>query len=450
VRIAAICAVSALVLASIPNHALAQEPPSQPRPTVSQVQQARSTFIFKFDESVERGEMHARAQQAVAGAGASLRHVYTNVLGGFSATIPGGAVWRIAGVRGIVAYKRDEIVSIAAPPWCKPGDPHPCNDDGGGDDGGGDVGGSDTVPWGVGRIGGQVTGAAIHVYVLDTGIDFNHGDLNVDTGKSWDCTAGCAAGRGHDDHGHGTHVAGTIGAMENGVDVVGVAPDVTLHSLKVLDSTGYGYESDIIAALNIVAGEAATNGAVVANLSLGGSGKKSGTCSASGASASADPYNVAFCDAARAGVVIAVAAGNSGADAESFVPAAYDDAVITASATDSSDKFPRWSNWGNDSATWAPTNSAPVAISAPGVSILSTQLGGGTTTKSGTSMASPHVAGVAAILLQEKFANDANYAGTYQTFLDIRGDMLDLAAESFDAKGKNPHDEKFLCSTANC
>lgn len=443
-RVASILAVSALALCSLPNHALAEEPASQPRPNVSQIQEARSTFIFKFNESVERGEMHARAQQAVAGAGASLRHVYTNVLGGFSATIPGGAAWRIAGARGIVAYKRDEIVSIAAPPWCKPGDPHPCSDDGGG--GGGDGGGSDTVPWGVARIGGQVTGAAIHVYVIDTGIDLGHQDLNVDTGSSWTCIKSACVQGGGDDHGHGTHVAGTIGAMANGLDVVGVAPDVILHSVKVLDSTGYGLESDIIAALNIVAGEVVTRGPVVANLSLGGSGKKSGTCSASGASASADPYNAAFCDAARAGVVIVVAAGNSGADAENFVPAAYDDAVITASATDSSDKFPRWSNWGNDSATWTTTKSAPVAIAAPGVSILSTQMGGGTTTKSGTSMASPHVAGVAAILLQKKIANDSNYARTYQAFVDIRGDMLGMAAAPFEAKGKNPHYERFLCS----
>jgi subtilisin len=448
-RVAAICAASALVLASLPNHALAQDPASQPRPNVSQVQEARSTFIFKFDESVEPGEMNARAQQAVAGAGGTLRHVYTNVLGGFSATIPGGAAWRIAGARGIVAYKRDEIVSIAAPPWCKPGDPHPCNDDGGGD-GGGDVGGSDTVPWGISRIGGPVAGAAIHVYVIDTGIDLNHQDLNVDAGSSWTCIKSPCVQGGGDDHGHGTHVAGTIGAKSNSLDVVGVAPDVILHSVKVLDSTGYGLESDIIAALNIVAGEVITRGPVVANLSLGGSGKKTGTCSASGASASADPYNAAFCDAARAGVVIVVAAGNSGADAENFVPAAYDDAVITASATDSSDKFPRWSNWGNDSATWTTTKSAPVAIAAPGVSILSTQMGGGTTTKSGTSMASPHVAGVAAILLQKKLATGTGYPRSYEAFEGIRGDMLGMAAAPFGAKGKNPHDEKFLCAVAGC
>lgn len=446
-RIASICALSVLVLASVPNHAFGQEPTSQPRPNVSQVQQARSTFIFKFDESVEPGEMNARAREAVAGAGGQLRHVYTNVLGGFSATIPGAAAWRIAGARGIVAYKRDEIVSIMEPPWCKPGDPPPCTDDGGDDGGGGgDVGGSDTVPWGVERIGGPVAGTAIHVYVIDTGIDFNHQDLNVDKVGSWNCINSCVGGGGDDDHGHGTHVAGTIGAKANNLDVVGVAPDVILHSVKVLDSTGYGYESDIIAALNIVVGQVASKGPVVANLSLGGSGKKTGTCSASGAQ-NADLYHGAFCDAARAGVVIVAAAGNSGADAANFVPAAYDDAVITVSATESGDKFPRWSNWGNDAATWAPTSSAPVAIAAPGASILSTQMGGGTTTKSGTSMASPHAAGVAAILLQKKLATGTGYTASYEAFEGIRRDILGSAVGPFEAKGKNPHEEKFLCAT---
>lgn len=455
-RIASICAASALVLASLANPAPAEEPPSQARPNVSQVQQARNTFIFKFDDSVAPGEMNARAREAVAGVGGRLRHVYTNVLGGFSATIPGAAAWRLAGARGIVAYKRDEIVSIMEPPWCQPGDPHPCTDEGdGGTDDGGGTGTSETIPWGVQRIGGPVRFAAteptVHVYVIDTGIQFDHGDLKVDVANSWTCignnTNSCGPG-GADDHGHGTHVAGTIGALANNAGVVGVAPDVVLHSVKVLDSTGYGYESDIIAALNLVVGQVATHGPVVANLSLGGTGKKSGTCSATGPSSSADPYNFAFCDAANKGVVIVVAAGNSGADAATFVPAAYDDAVITTSATESGDKFPRWSNWGNDSATWAPTNSAPVAIAAPGVSILSTQMGGGTTTKSGTSMASPHAAGVAAILLQQKLVNaTTDYVPEYQTFVDIRQQMLDGATGPFEAKGKNPHDEKFVCAT---
>jgi hypothetical protein len=83
-----------------------------------------------------------------------------------------------------------------------------------------------------------VTGAAIHVYVIDTGIDFNHEDLNVDAAELG--LHRRMRRKGGDDHGHGTHVAGTIGAIKNGLDVVGVAPDVTLHSVKVLDSTGYG------------------------------------------------------------------------------------------------------------------------------------------------------------------------------------------------------------------
>jgi subtilisin len=445
-RVASICAASALALGFVHSHALAEVPPP-PQPNISQVEQARNTFIFTFDESVDRGEMHARAREIVADAGGTLRHVYPNLVGGFAATVPGTAVWNIAGRRDIIAFERDEIVTIAqgkAPVF----------------GGGGSTETSET-PWGVDRIMAPITETfdSIHAYVIDTGIDFNHEDLNVDSEYSWDCTAGCGKG-GQDDHGHGTHVAGTIGAIKDGKDVVGVAPKVTLHSVKVLNSSGSGYESDIIAALELVAGQVDAV-PVVANLSLGGKGSKVGTCDTSGWDGTLDSYHKAFCLAAHAGVVFVVAAGNDGADAEKLAPAAYDDAVITVSATHVNDDWPRWSNWGDNTASWVThsVTSAPVTIAAPGVEILSTKLGGGTTTKSGTSMASPHVAGVAAILVKSGAYDTVNYkfeAGKfYNAFLNIRAAIIDTAADSFTTslKGNKVHDEKFVCAVAgktNC
>ena len=94
-----------------------------------------------------------------------------------------------------------------------------------------------------------------------------------------------------------------------------------------------------------------------------------------------------------------MSANNGGIDADRTVPAAYDDATIPVSATTETDNWPDWSNWGNNNVVWTGNNSAPIALAAPGNQILSTAVGGGTLTMSGTSMASPHVAGTVALIL---------------------------------------------------
>jgi subtilisin len=450
-RAASILAVSALALGFIHSPALAQSPPPTPQPTISEREEVRNTYIFKFADSVDRGEMHARARQAVAGTDGILRHVYTEVLGGFAATLPGSGVWNVARQPGIIAYERDEIFTIFAPPWCPdPDDPRCGGEDG--DTGGGDA---QTVPWGVKRIGAPAdkTGLGIHVYVIDSGIQ-PHDDLVIK--GSWNCTRGCADNMpGEDKNGHGTHVAGTVGALNNDVHVVGVAPEVSLYSVQVLKPGGTGSLSDIIAGVELVAEKAGLgSGPVVANMSLGGSGSKgSETCTKDGFNGTSMFYK-AICDAANAGVVLVVAAGNSGADAAGFVPAAYDDAVITVSATQKGDDWPSWSNWGDDSASWTSNVSAPVAIAAPGASIESTDKGGGTSTKSGTSMASPHVAGVAALLIDGGAVTSERFtADKYNAFRDVRDAIL-KSAESTGAWNSNnddPHDEDFACAAgANC
>lgn len=261
-----------------------------------------------------------------------------------------------------------------------------------------------TVPTGIHRIfapdnpaididGSDDWRVDVDVAVIDTGIDFQHPDLNVAGGIN--CAAGnifrakCIDG-GDDDHYHGTHVAGTIGAIDNGSGVVGVAPGARLWAVKVLNSKGSGYTSWIVAGIDWVAKNAGTID--VANMSLGGSG-----------------FNQAEYDAIQGavdkGVAFAVAAGNSDADASNYSPAAFDN-VLTVSAladfdgvpgglgsptcrTDQDDTLADFSNWGTD-----------VDIAAPGVCILSTfpLEQGEYGTISGTSMASPHVAGALALL----------------------------------------------------
>jgi subtilisin family serine protease len=237
-----------------------------------------------------------------------------------------------------------------------------------------------TLPWGINRIDADVsstkagngTGAVSNVraYVIDTGIDATHRDLNVVRHVNF------ASGQNSDCNGHGTHVAGTIAARDNTVDVVGVAPGAPLTGVKVLGCSGSGSTSGVIKGVDWVTANAQKP--AVANMSLGGSVSQA--------------LDDAVKKSASRGVFYAVAAGNSGASACNSSPAragaGSNNGVMTVAATDSSDREASWSNYGSCVDVWA-----------PGVSVLSTRLHGGTTTLSGTSMASPHVAGGGALYL---------------------------------------------------
>jgi aqualysin 1 len=242
---------------------------------------------------------------------------------------------------------------------------------------------SQTLPWGIERVGahqssttaGDCTGeiSNVHVYVIDTGADADHTDLNVVNHVNF------AGGPNKDCHGHGTHVAGTIAAIDNNQDVVGVAPGAAITGVKVLGCSGSGSWSGVIAGIDFVTNDAKTSGwPAIANMSLGGGANKS--------------VDDAVRNSAAEGVVYSIAAGNSGADACNYSPAragaGTNNGIITVAATDKADEETSWSNYGTCVDIWA-----------PGLSILSTSKGGGTTTMSGTSMAAPHVGGAAALYL---------------------------------------------------
>jgi aqualysin 1 len=235
-----------------------------------------------------------------------------------------------------------------------------------------------TLPWGIGKIDADVSstragngsGAITNVraYIIDTGIDTAHADLNVVSHVNF------AGGPNRDCHGHGTHVAGTVAARDNAQDVVGVAPGAVLAGIKVLGCGGSGSWSGVIKGIDWVTANATKP--AVANMSLGGGANKS--------------VDDAVVNSARSGVFYALAAGNNGANACNSSPAraGINNGVMTVAATDINDNEASWSSYGNCVDLWA-----------PGVSILSTRKGGGTTTMSGTSMASPHGAGGGALYL---------------------------------------------------
>lgn len=263
--------------------------------------------------------------------------------------------------------------------------------------------------WGVKRIGagtvhdGGNKGAGVKVAVLDTGIDTDHPDLSYDPS----CSTSFVPGEGLEDgNGHGTHTSGTIAALDNNIGVVGVAPEATICALKVLSNSGSGSYSNVIAALDFVV----TQGDIfVTNNSYGSSGDPGLTVKA------------AFDNAYAAGVLHAAAAGNGGNPPgkgdNCIYPARWDSLIATAATKQ-----------GDSRASFSST-CAENELAAPGQQINSTVPGGGYGEKSGTSMASPHVAGTAALVLAANpgWSND-------QVRAQLQSTAEDLGAAGRDTK----------------
>ncbi len=233
--------------------------------------------------------------------------------------------------------------------------------------------------WGVKRIGaGTVHGAGnkgqtVKVAIIDSGIDYNHPDLSANYAGGYDFVN--KDSDPFDDNGHGTHVAGTVAAVDNNAGVVGVAPEARLYALKVLGANGSGNYSDVVAAVQW----AVNNGMEITNNSYGSSTNPGLT------------VEQAFDNAYNAGLLHVAAAGNSGNSTGTgdnvIFPARYA-SVIAVAATDKTDTRASFSSTGT-----------AVELAAPGVSINSTVPRGGYASWNGTSMASPHVAGTAALVL---------------------------------------------------
>ena len=266
----------------------------------------------------------------------------------------------------------------------------------------------ETLDWGVDRIDAELvhpynTGAGIKVAVIDTGIDYTHPDLSTNYKGGYDFVND--DNDPLDDNGHGTHCAGTIAAIDNEIGVIGVAPEAHLYALKILDSTGGGSESDLIAAIQWATNP--ENAIQIISMSLG----------ADGASTSLE---AACNNAEAAGVVLVAAAGNDyrGNKRVEWDTVDYPgrfDSVIAVAATDQDNIKASFSSTGPD-----------VEIAAPGVDILSTYPGG-YATGSGTSMACPHVAGVAALI----FASGVESASEVRTILQATADDLGTAGQDY-------------------
>ncbi|SMF10550.1 S8 family peptidase [Pseudobacteriovorax antillogorgiicola] len=314
-------------------------------------QQAMSTFSLRDRMEIRMQRLEAMQERMQGMFGVRIQKRFQKLLGGFVVKASRWDVEEIAADDEVAFVEADRIVSINAT--------------------------QKSATWGIDRIDSRegrdgaynynYTGRGVHAYIIDTGVLSSHNEFSGRMGQGY---SSISDGRGSEDcNGHGTHVAGTVGGS-----TYGVAKEVTIHGVRVLGCNGSGSNSGVIAGVEWVAENAIKP--AVANMSLGG-----------GASSALDR---AVEKAIDAGITFVVAAGNSSANACGSSPARVADA-ITVGSTDSSDRRSSFSNYGSC-----------VDIFAPGSSITSagTRSSNATATLSGTSMASPHVAGAAALILE--------------------------------------------------
>lgn len=233
----------------------------------------------------------------------------------------------------------------------------------------------EALPWGVDRIDAEIVhpynkGTGVKIAVIDSGIDYNHRDLDDNYKGGYDFVNHDSDPM--DDNGHGTHVAGIIAAEANGIGIVGVAPKASLYALKVLDRNGGGKISDVVEAIEW----SVSNGMQIISMSLGTEDDSISLRTA--------------CDNAyTAGLILVAAAGNNGPGPDTILYPAKYDSVIAVGATENNDVRAEWSSTGPQ-----------LELAAPGVGIYSTYLYGTYAILSGTSMACPHVTGAAALVLK--------------------------------------------------
>ncbi len=312
------------------------------------------SYLVTLAEGVEpRG--FARALQI------SPRYVYSSAVNGFAGPLTAGQLRALERSPQVVRIEEDQVVMAIADPSAAAEAGASATQEVASKSG---LYGLDRVDQRTLPLSGSyhyhATAPAVRAYVIDTGIATRHPDFEGRASNVYDALGG----NGQDCNGHGTHVAGTIGGQR-----YGLAKDARLRGVRVLGCNGSGSTSGIVAAVDWVRRNAIKP--AVANLSLGGGYSST--------------LNTAVTNLASAGVSVAVAAGNENANACNVSPASAS-GVITVAASDRTDTRASFSNYGSC-----------VEIYAPGVGVTSTWLNSGTKTISGTSMASPHVAGVMAL-----------------------------------------------------
>jgi len=357
--------------------------------------------------------------------GVAPKFMYDAAINGFAGFVPPGILRQLQADPEVTMIVPDREVTAIGKPT-----------------GGGTTTGQ-VLPLGVKRVtgGNLYDGSGVGIAIIDTGIDLASAHLNV-AGASFSAFSATA----QDDNGHGTHVSGIAAAMNNSIGVVGVAAGATVYAVKVLDRSGSGSDASIIAGLNWVAQQVAAGQPIkVANMSLG----RPGTAG----------DNQSLHDAINAvidkGVIVVVAAGNDcGTTVAAQIPAAYDEVLAVASTTagQGSSAYKGFPGIPADTASYFTTDGLiggrQVDVSAPGedqenvsragflssVGILSLKVGGGTTRMSGTSMASPHVAGIAALYAK---ANPAALAATIKSGI--------IGSGNADGWGSMPRDGVTTC-----
>jgi hypothetical protein len=326
IRVALLCATGVAAAGAISAPAAAQKIEGQ--------------YVCVFQPAlVAKGAVKSEAARSAAQGGGAVTATYENTIRGFAMNASAQGMANMMARNPRIAFcEQDQVMSIptvqAAP--------------------GGVTAQAETIPWGITRVNGGVSGVTRRAWVLDTGIDLDHPDLNVNTALSKSFTREKNA---DDGNGHGSHVAGTIAAKGgNGIGVIGVAAGAQVIAVKVLTRNGSGTTSGVIqgvdyAAANFTSGD-------VANMSLGGGYSQA--------------LNDAVIAAATKGLRFALAAGNESTDASTTSPASANHAnIYTISAFAQGDVWASYSNYGNP-----PVDYASYA------------------TLSGTSMAAPHMAGI--------------------------------------------------------